>query len=183
MSVSLIMALAALWVAVLVQAAVICGLFHTNVRLLRLASSGGLQGRGLPKGSSLPLIKLVDANTGVLYSAQEICKKKGYLIFVTTSCGMCDQVIKPILRKNRQEAISVYCDGDRKNCIREFGEYKSIDLLVRHDEDPIIAFDLATLPAVVHIDNGANIVSYSYPVTSTGLENILYFNHGKSIDD
>ena len=164
--------LVALFLAVLVQALVVCGLFHTNMRLLRVASSERSPGRELPAGTK-PSVDFVDANTGVVRSLRDVSQPDGRLILVAANCGMCDQVLRPGLGTGRLRGTAVYCHGGRRDCLERFGDRRRIDLLVRHDVDPVVAFDLATLPAVVHIDGDGRVVAYSYPMTSASLEEAL----------
>ena len=90
-------AVSALWVAVTVQGVLLFGLYYSNHRLLRAAMGDGSFMTGLLPGTEVPTLLVADATTGDSRLLPDICSESPSLIFVSASCGLCREVLEPVL--------------------------------------------------------------------------------------
>jgi peroxiredoxin len=160
----------ALWVVVLVQAAILIGVTRALYELrAEYTDEPSLRGRRAPQFSAVDL-------WGRPISSESIAGKRAVLLFVSPDCSTCMVTLselKPLVRDGTRRLV-VVCGGKTDDCLRLALDHE-LTIPVVADEDGEIKslFAINGTPMAVRISAHGVIESHGEPARGEELEQLL----------
>jgi hypothetical protein len=166
-----------LWTIVLLQGLLAVDLLRRLGQLHKLIERGGVPGeRTLSVGSRAPALHAIDLRSGAVSEAHPLHGNAGLLLFVSTDCASCRNLVARLTSSVDLMPIAVVCQGSDSECRAMGGSLVgTAKFLHAHTADAFPRFGVSRLPTAVALDSEHVIRGYAYPQSVEDLHR-LYTN-------
>lgn len=159
-----------LYITVIITGLALCVLYVRTDKLERLVSSGA--GTRNLIGFEVPPFEAIDVRTGQIVTVESRGSTWRCLLFVSSSCLRCQQLLHA-LQNTRFELdggvvcdirLTIYCQGSSRGSRRLLdGLDPRFETLVAHEVDVTNFLPIGSVPALLEIDSNSNVYRHTYP--------------------
>jgi peroxiredoxin len=171
MSIPLLISYAALWIVVIVQAAILVGVMRSLYEVRQRDRAADLS---LVKGQPVPEFATVDLS-GRPVSTATFTGEAAVLLFVSPNCQNCMVALAELqaLASDPARRLFIFCYAAPDDCQRLAADYE-ITVPVIADEDGRLKrmFGVTSTPMAVRVDADGFIQSYGSPVRGEEFEHL-----------
>ncbi|MCY3627458.1 MAG: hypothetical protein F4039_08430 [Gammaproteobacteria bacterium] len=169
---SLLLAHLGIYVAISIEAVIICILFVRISKLERILRHGDLTLSII--GYEIPNFQAVNSRSGQIEWFTKLNESSIYLLIVSGDCFMCQKLLHELQRVKfsdflvyDQSKFVVYCQGVERGCDKLMsGLDSSVITLIGHYQELSNIIPNSTTPALLEVDVSGRVIRHSYPLSA-----------------